>query len=69
MSATSQPVFTRIESIHWSEPVQADPRTGRSPELAISFEADGEKRVKLALQAANQKGVVTLVGDAVIALP
>ena len=33
------------------------------------FEADGEKRVKLALQAANHKGVVTLVGDAVIALP
>lgn len=33
------------------------------------IEVDGEKRVRLALQAANQKGVVTLVGDAVVALP
>ena len=33
------------------------------------FEADGEKRVKLALTAENQKGVVTLQGEAVVALP
>jgi acyl dehydratase len=32
------------------------------------FEADGEKRVKLALTAANQRGVVTLQGEAVVAL-
>ena len=32
------------------------------------FEADGERRVKLAIQTTNQYGDVRIVGDAVIAL-
>lgn len=37
--------------------------------IVEKIEQDGEKRVKLALTAANQKGVVTLQGEAVVALP
>jgi acyl dehydratase len=33
------------------------------------FEADGEKRVRLAIDAHTDAGVLTLSGDAVIALP
>lgn len=32
------------------------------------FEADGEKRVKLRIQSANQYGEVKILGDAVVAL-
>ncbi len=32
------------------------------------FEADGEKRVKLQIQSANQYGEVKILGDAVVAL-
>ena len=32
------------------------------------FEADGERRVKLAIQTTNQYGEVRIVGDAVVAL-
>ncbi|MNY81660.1 hypothetical protein D3C86_2233350 [compost metagenome] len=39
--------------------------TGRVVE---KFEADGEKRVKVEIQTANQYGEVKIVGDAVVAL-
>ncbi|MCY1244899.1 MaoC like domain protein [compost metagenome] len=32
------------------------------------FEADGEKRVKLEIQTANQYGEVKILGDAIVAL-
>lgn len=40
--------------------------TGRVVE---KLETGGEKRVRLAITATNQKGVATLVGEAVVALP
>ncbi|PHQ71163.1 MAG: dehydratase [Sneathiella sp.] len=40
-----------------------------SGEIIEKFEENGETRVRLKLQAANQDGDVKLAGDAVIALP
>jgi len=40
--------------------------TGR---IVEKLEAEGERRVKLAITATNQKGVKTLVGEAMVALP
>ncbi len=36
--------------------------------ITEKFEQNGEKRVKLAITATNQKGVATLIGEAVVAL-
>jgi acyl dehydratase len=40
--------------------------TGR---VAEKFEAEGEKRVRLEIEASTDKGQKTLVGDAIVALP
>ncbi|WP_338401312.1 MaoC family dehydratase [Sneathiella chungangensis] len=40
-----------------------------SGEIIEKFEENGETRVRLKLQAANQDGEVKLVGEAVVALP
>ena len=39
-----------------------------SGKVVEKFEADGEKRVKLEIQTANQYGEVKILGDAVVAL-
>ncbi|MBB3176656.1 MaoC family dehydratase [Variovorax sp. Sphag1AA] len=39
--------------------------TGRVTEL---FEADGERRVKLEVQTANQYGDIRIIGDAIVAI-
>ena len=40
--------------------------TGRVTEL---FQANGERRARLAIQTANEAGVIKLQGEAVVALP
>lgn len=59
----------RSYGVRFSAITQVGDAVACTGKIVEKFEADGEKRVKLALQAANQKGVVTLVGDAVVALP
>lgn len=59
----------RSYGVRFSAITQVGDAVACTGKIVDKFEADGEKRVKLALQAANQKGVVTLVGEAVVALP
>lgn len=59
----------RSYGVRFSSITQVGDAVTCTGKIVEKFEADGEKRVKLALQAANHKGVVTLVGDAVVALP
>ena len=59
----------RSYGVRFSAITQVGDAVACTGKVVEKFEADGERRVKLALQAANQNGVVTLVGDAVVALP
>lgn len=59
----------RSYGVRFSSITQVGDAVTCTGKIVEKFEADGEKRVKLALQAANHKGVVALVGDAVVALP
>ncbi|MCZ2499106.1 dehydratase [Xylophilus sp. Kf1] len=48
---------------------QVHDRITCSGTVVETFEVDGERRVRLSLQTADQNGQVKLIGDAVVALP
>jgi acyl dehydratase len=56
-------------SVRFAAITQVGERIRCTGEVVDSFVADGERRVRVNLQTANEAGVVKLQGEAVLALP
>lgn len=59
----------RDYSVRFAAITQVGERIRCTATVTDKFDADGEHRVRLAVQTANEEGVIKLAGEAVVALP